>query len=179
MNNNQALGYFRVIDAIKGGEDVASVLVDMANARTLSQNSADIFGGALSCVIDSFQGLKDAGLPVTLPSVKDRSLNRFLALGRRAMTVEFMRLLDQPHDVNRATELGNRLFCVSQVTGIYRKSLGWRYPSATKAEKPAPQEIRIVGMPDRTSQTVVKRDENDEIVKTVQVESDMQWAKAD
>lgn len=176
MNSHQVLGYMRVIDAIKAGEDIGRVICEMANARTLSQGNADIFGGALGCLMNTFQKIKEAGLPVSISSVKDVPLNRFVRLGYRGMAIDFIRLIDQPYNQEGARELGNRIWIVCQVVNEHRKALSWRYNAAARSTKPEPQEIRIIAMPDRKTDMVVQRDANDEIVKTVQVESDIQWA---
>lgn len=175
MNANQTLGYMRVIDALQGGEDIGSVMCEMANARLLSQASADVFSGALGCMMDTFQKIKKAGLPVSTRAVKDPTLNRFMAHSYIGMSVDFLRLLDQPCDEGTARELGNRLWCVCQAVNRHRKALSWRYDTPAKAAKPEPQEIRIVAMPDRKTETAVHRNAEDEIVSTIQVQSDIKW----
>ncbi len=182
MNNFQTLGYMRVVEALNSGEDIASILGKMADHRLASQRDADVFGGALRCAIDIYQKSKAAG--ITLPKMQlksreqEKEFNQFMRLGDYGMTLELATLANQPLDQEKATDFGNKLGIICDVLHRQRKAIRWVFKERESTAKPEPQEIRIVSMPDRKTETAVHRDSSDEIVKTVQVETDIQWAKA-
>ena len=70
-----SLGYRTLCEAIGNGESAAGAMQKLAHCANHSA-TADIFSGAVSCVLSVFQNIKASG--VSLPTFQAQHLNKFM-----------------------------------------------------------------------------------------------------
>ena len=153
------LGYQRMMDAIRTGEDLRDVL------RKLAQNNdtadkLDLFNGALCCLLDCWGAMTGAGATVT---TSDSSIQGFLNGSKARM------LCDLVHSdgCSNRDALEKQLNALCECVGRVRNNISFAAPKPQTAEMSEKVlAVRLVSTPDRVTTQSVERDDNLEIVST-------------
>jgi hypothetical protein len=165
MNDHNALGYRRFIEAIRSGEDLYKILTQLSATRT-TQVGGELFAGAIACLLDTYHSLCEASYK---PTNEDRELQEFLVGGRARVAVDISRGLNGG-DLH---QLAKRLSALVDVVSALRGKLTWRQPEPALPAKPEPLDVRVVAMPDRvTSTTIHRAAESMEVTGSTQIQVD-------
>ena len=167
-----SLGYRTLCEAIGNGESAADAMQKLAHCANHSA-TADIFSGAVSCVLSVFQNIKASG--VSLPNFEAQHLNQFMKQPSATMATTLSANLTLRHkDVDQ--QLGALCCVVDQHRGNI--SFNER-PAANVVEKPAepikssgPIEVVVIGMVTRKTTTEIHRNAHGQIESSAQVEWD-------
>ena len=166
------LGYRAVCEAISNGGSAAHTMQGLAHCANHSA-TADIFAGAVSCVVVVFQSIKAHGLSV--PQFKAQHLNQFMAQPMATMSATLSANLTLRHkDVDE--QLGALCCAVDQHKGTIsfdeRSLVNEAKPAAENTKPSAPIEVVVVGMVTREKTTEIQRDSRGQIESTLQIERD-------
>ena len=168
------LGYRTLCEAIGNGGSAANALQGLAHCAN-QNTTADIFAGAVSCVVSVFQSIKARGLPV--PQFKAQHLNQFMAQPTATMSATLSANLTLRHK-DADQQLGALCCAVDQHRGKVsfkdRLQASAANKSAEPAKLPAPIEVVVVSMVTRETTTEIQRNNQGQIESTSQVERDMQ-----
>lgn len=175
---NQTMGMTAFRDTLTSGGDIASLLGDLYINST--STTTDIFVGAVSSLLAAYVNVRAAGLA---PHVEDTDLDKFLHGAGSAMaaslTQKMAQVLDSRTDdaANRWMEV--RLSAMVRAVVAHRDRITWPAPTAAAPAAPEPIAVRVVGMPDRVTETAVTYDtKTGDIKSTTQTERDAADSKA-
>ena len=166
------LGYRTVCEAIGHGGSAASAVQSLAHCANQS-STADIFSGAVSCVIAVFQSIKANNLAV--PTFKEQRFNDFMQLPPATMATTLSANLTLRHK-DAGPQVGSLCLVIDQYQG--KISFNERVPlnaveqSAEPAKPSGPIEVVVVSMVTRETTTDIQRDSKGQIQSTLQVERD-------
>lgn len=161
------LGYESMREVIYTGGDIAahlnSIFGDMAKHPT--RGNADLIGGAVSCILDCFLALREAGL-ATGGAKRDRA---FLSRPPALLCLDLNRALSNPD----GTEAAQKVSLLVETVNTHRRRLQWTKTKREDTAQAVVQKIEIVGMPARETISAVTRNTDGEIVATTTVERDV------
>lgn len=163
------LGYARVRECMQSAQDgdLHKTIESMANARLTSQSNADVFAGACRALLDVTAALELGGLHV----IDDGGAHTaYLRQSPAAREVALGVAVNNRHEVK---DLELMLSALCGVAQGQRARVTWQFAKAAEPPPPRPVDVRIVSMPERRRQTTVERDADDNIEKTVCIESDL------
>lgn len=167
------LGYRTVCEAIGHGGSAASAIQSLAHCANQS-STADIFSGAVCCVVKVYQSIKANNLPI--PTFKEKRFNDFLQQPPATMSTTLSANLTLRHK-DAGPQVGSLCLAIDQ----YQGRISFNDPVANNAvEQPAepikpsgPIEVVVVGMVTRETSTEVTRDGKGQIESTQQIERDL------
>ena len=164
------LGFRSIFEAVNTGGSALTTLQGLGHCA--QQNSTvDIFSGAVSAIVGTFQGIKERGL--ALPDFKDQRLNKFMALPPAAMSATLAANLNLRHP-DAGQQVGALACAIDQHRGkisVQEQPDAAAQP-AEPARLPGPLEVVIVGMVTRETTSEILRDSKGQIRTTVQTERD-------
>ena len=166
------LGHSTVCETLNAGGNALATLQGLEHCAQQS-STADIFGGAVGCIVSVFQSIKAQGLAV--PNFKEQHLNEFLSLPTATMALILTSNLTLRHE-HAGQQVGALCIAVDEYRG--KLSITERLPDAvaTQPVEPAkpsgPIEVVVIGMVTRETTTAIKRNSTGQIEGSSQVERD-------
>lgn len=184
MSIHQNIGIKAMQEAIFNGDNLYQAI----NERSItggSQVLMDIFCGSIGCLLTSFVGLRNAGL---VPAhTGDPSIDKFLKSGHGQMIAAVTQSL-----ILKDGKADGYLSPVIQLIDENRKAFSFVQEPAPKAEAVQPQpidlrvvlempkneatqpiDVHVVSMPDRGTETRIKRSADGEISSVTKLERDI------
>ena len=166
------LGHSTVCETLNAGGNALATLQGLEHCAQQS-STADIFGGAVGCIVSVFQSIKAQGLAV--PNFKEQHLNEFLSLPTATMALILTSNLTLRHE-HAGQQVGALCIAVDEYRG--KLSITDRLPNnvATQPVEPAkpsaPIEVVVIGMVTRETTTAIKRNSTGQIEGSSQIERD-------
>lgn len=160
------IGFWAHMEIIQTGGDLGIHLMELSKNST-NQTMA-VLSGAVSCLMLVYGCIERAGL---VPKYEDDELNRFMHSGGDTMAAAFT----QKFHISDEPWLSSRLSAMVSVVTAHRDKLNFISPVAAKRKPtapPIPVEVRVVGMPDRVTETSVEYDADGNIKSSKQTEKD-------
>jgi hypothetical protein len=176
MNDNQLLGRRRMIEAINNGDNLIGVLNDLVSTRSNSVG-ADIYGGAISCLVSTFCAMRKAGVKF---QSEDPKVREFLSTSDTQIWIDITRGINGGDSKAAWRSLSVMCDVVTQLRGTMAPQ--WTNAAgpmaAREATAPAvPVEqilkVEVVSMPARAGGTVITRDSANKITGSAYHETDV------
>lgn len=164
----QATGAAAFSDTLTSGGCVAKLLNDLSRNQTAQ--TAGIYSGAVSCLLGTYLAVRDAGYKC---KSTDPEIDAFLQSPGSVMAAALTQKFAQ---ADGGEWLSVRLSALVAEVVSRREKIS-RAPAAAAPPAPEPLAVRVVGMPDRVTETSVKYDGSGNIKSTVQTESDVAPSK--
>lgn len=166
MNKMQEVGCLAHAEIIQKGGDIAAHLTELF--QNTVDNNFDVPSGAVSYLMLVYGSLERAGL---VPQYADEDLNRFMHAGGAVMAAAFT----QRYALKDGPWISSRLSAMVGIVNEHRAKLNFVAPVVAKQAPPAPAapiEVRVVGMPERVTESSVTYDAEGNIKSTKQTEKD-------
>jgi hypothetical protein len=157
-------GALALRDTIRSGGDIARLLNSLHSDAT--QETTAILTGSVSYLLTTYLKLRDANLA---PRFVDEELDQFMQAPATAMAATLTQKMSR-----RGTEawVSSRLTAMVHTVNLHREKLTFPEPVAIAPAPPEPIAVRVVGMPDRVTESSVKYDADGNIKSTTQTERD-------
>ena len=154
MTGSESLGYARMIDAIKVGEDLPDVLLGlMGNAKGNPALNQALFIGGMECILATYLALSKAGFKF---KAKEPSLQPFVDGNRARIVCDLLQSSSAGNDGLFRQQLEALASAITQTSS--KISFSMPAPLPVVAIVPKPIDIRLVAMPDRVTTTDFVRD---------------------
>lgn len=163
-NNMQSVGWQALSDTLKNRGDIAGLINGMFATKTPA--TTDIVAGSITCLLTIYVAVRDAGHTLRF---KDADLDEFMQSPGSVMAAAIT-LRSGRRD--GGAWLSSRLSAITHVVNLHREKMTFNEPVATAAAVPEPLTVRVVGMPDRVTETNVTYDAKGNIASTSQTERD-------
>jgi hypothetical protein len=151
-------------DTLSSGGDVAKLMTDLYRNQTAG--TSDLFSGCASSLLQVYVAVRDADLA---PHYDDADLDGFLHSPEAVMAATLTQKLAQ---ADAGPWLSSRLTAITAAVVAVREKLTFHTPLAIAPAPPEPIAVRVVGMPDRVTESSVKYDADGNIKSTTQTERD-------
>jgi hypothetical protein len=161
---NHQTGRLAIFETIQSGGDVSAHLTQLFEHRHGA--SGEILGGALSGLVEVHAIIKDVG---GVPQFDDPDLNGFLHAGAHTICAAITQKTSQWDTAWLASRVSALVWTVS--ANRHRVQFNQVSKNA-QAATPSPIEVRVVGMPERVTESSVSYDTNGNIQSTRQTEKD-------
>jgi hypothetical protein len=163
MNSQQLLGFTAMQETITNGGAIDTLLNDLA--RGVHKGSADLYAGALSCILGSYLAVRTSGVA---PRYADKDLDSFMQAGPATMAAA----LTQRGTAWDVAWLSTYTGAIAKVVDLNRTTLKFSAPVAVAAPAPEPMPVRVIGMPERVTESSISYDSQGNIKATKQTEKD-------
>lgn len=158
-------------DTLKNGGCLAALLNELARNQT--QQTQDIFAGAVSDLLATYVAVRSAGLA---PQSADSEIDAFLQSPASVMAAQLTQKLSK---ADHSPWANSCLSAMVSAVSTHRDKITWPAPTAVAPAAPEPIAVRVVGMPDRVTETAVTYDtKTGDIKSTTQTERDAADPKA-
>lgn len=165
-------GYRATSEAIGNNGSALSTLQGMAHCATQS-STADLFSGAVACVLNVYQSIKANGLAV--PTFTEQHINDFMLQPPARMAATLTANLTLRHQ-DAGEQVGALCVAVDEhrgrITFIDHPAANVAAETQAPAKPSEPIEVRVVSMVSRVTTTEIERSLNGQIESAVQVERD-------
>jgi hypothetical protein len=155
------MGHLAMIETITSGRPIDQHINELA--KTIADES---FYGALECLISTYVAIRAAGL---VPPFEDKDLDKFMHAGVNTMCLT----INQQCAAWNSKWLNVHIAAMIQVINTNRDKISFSRPVAQAAPVPEPLPVRVIGLPDRVTDTKVTYDASGNIASTAQTEKDV------
>lgn len=189
MNQRESLGYASMMETIASGGAIDHHLNEIL--AFLDKGGAEVFAGALQCILTTYTAIRDAGL---VPQFDDPVANAFLHAGNARMATTLTLRCTAGDSAWMNIHISNLVGVVHQ----HRSKVSFNRPVAKEVPAPAPiqvevvsmpapatidvnvksmpapvaLEMKIVSMPERVTESAITYDQKGDIKTTTQTEKD-------
>jgi hypothetical protein len=165
-------GYRAASEAIGNAGSALSALQGLAHCATQS-STADLFAGAVACVLNVYQSIKANGL--TVPRFEDAHINDFMTQPPATMAATLTANLTLQH-----AHGGQQVAALCVAVDAHRGRITFSEQSVANvaaapvepAKPSEPIEVRVVSMMTRITSNEVERDQRGQIESAYQVQRD-------
>lgn len=161
MNPSESLGLQLMCEAIEHGGNLGELLTRLSGARQ-TPAGADIFSGAVSGLVAAFNTLRGR----YEARCADDVTQAFLSASPLRMAADLTVALN----AKDTTAAGARLSIIAGVVHALRQQVDLVAVGAIG--RPAPLDVRVVGIPERIISTVIERDAGNVITGSKQTHAD-------